>query len=74
MLRLAAYTPDTPPHKVAELAESQLGHLEVFDDDVLLAHIVIRPLPEANEVENWGRRPGMGVARPNTGADGDAAA
>jgi hypothetical protein len=49
MLRLAAYTPDTPPSKVAEVEEAQLGHLELFDDDLLLAHIVIRPF--TNEVE-----------------------
>jgi hypothetical protein len=49
MIRLAVFTPDTPPKKVAEVAEPQLGHLEVFDDDLLLAHLVVRRF--TNEVE-----------------------
>jgi hypothetical protein len=51
MLRLIAYTPETPPMQVAEVGEAQLGHLEVFDDDRLLAHVVIRPFVDAREVE-----------------------
>jgi hypothetical protein len=51
MLRLVTYTPDTPPRKVAEVGEAQLGHLELFDDDELLAHLVIRPFRDAHEVE-----------------------
>ena len=49
MLRLVAYSPDTPPVEVARIDELQLGHLEVFDDADLLANIVIRPF--TNEVE-----------------------
>lgn len=37
MIRLAVFTPDTPPKKVAEVAEPQLGHLEVFDDAIARA-------------------------------------
>jgi hypothetical protein len=51
MLKVVAYTPDTLPRKLAELDESQLGHLEVIDDDAVLAHIVIRPFMAANEAE-----------------------
>jgi hypothetical protein len=51
MLRLVAFTPETPPVEVAEIAEPELGHLELFDDDRLLAIVVIRPFIDANEVE-----------------------
>jgi hypothetical protein len=51
VLKLIVYSPDSPPRKVAETTEPQLGHLEVFDDDELLAHVVIRPFVDANEVE-----------------------
>lgn len=51
MVRLVAYSPEAPPRKVVEIPESALGHLEVFDDDELLANIVIRAFTEACEVE-----------------------
>jgi hypothetical protein len=51
MLRLVTFTPDSPPRKVVEVGEAELGHLELFDDDELLAHLVIRPFTHANEVE-----------------------
>jgi hypothetical protein len=57
MLRLVAYTPDTPPVEVAVIEESQHGHLTLSDGDDLLAHLVIRPFVDANEVE-------IGVADP----------
>jgi hypothetical protein len=50
MLRLVAYSPDTPPVEVATIDESQLGHLEVFDDADLVANIVIRPFTTEIEV------------------------
>lgn len=51
MLKLIVYSPDSPPRKVAEIKEPQLGHLELVDDDELLAHVVVRPFADANEVE-----------------------
>jgi hypothetical protein len=51
VLKLTVYSPDVPPRPVAEIKEPQLGHLELFDDDELLAHIVLRPFSDANEVE-----------------------
>jgi hypothetical protein len=51
VLNLIVYSPDSPPRKVVEIAEPQLGHLELFDDGELLGHVVIRPFTGANEVE-----------------------
>ena len=51
MLRLVAYSPETPPRRVVEIGESELGHLKLFEDGELLANIVIRPFTEAHEVE-----------------------
>jgi hypothetical protein len=43
---------------VIEIAEDELGHLELFEDGELLANIVIRPFTEVHEVE-------VGVADPS---------
>jgi hypothetical protein len=51
VLKLIVYSPATPPRQVAEIKEPQLGHLELFDDDELLAHVVLRPFADSNEVE-----------------------
>jgi hypothetical protein len=51
MLRLVAYSPETPPREVVEIGESELGHLELFEDGELLANIVIRAFTDAHEVE-----------------------
>jgi hypothetical protein len=51
MLRLVVLTPDTPPVEVATIEESQLGHLDLYDDAELVAHLVVRPFTEMNEVE-----------------------